>query len=89
MEVLAARTASTQVHGKTREAALGRLSAIRTDDIDIDVQGFHRPLTPHVPRISSQELIEGLPSLADTSSMTNLYAHVVKRLSPGTGPVCW
>src|SRR6185437_7398769 len=61
VEVLAARAAVTaQVRGNTREAALGRLSAVRTDNIDIDVQDFHRLFTPHVLRISPQELIEGL-----------------------------
>src|SRR6185437_7003720 len=60
-EVLAAPAAATQVSGNTREA-LGRLSAVRTDNIDIDVQDFYRLLTHHVPRISPQELIEGLPS---------------------------
>ena len=40
------------VRGNTGEAALGRLSAIRDDDIDIDVQDFDGPLAPHVSRIS-------------------------------------
>jgi hypothetical protein len=53
--------AGTQVRGDTTEAALGRLSAIRAHDVDVDVQDFHRPLAPDIPRISPQELIESLP----------------------------
>jgi hypothetical protein len=60
--VLAARAAGTKVRGGTREAALGRPYTVREDDIDVNVQDFHCPVTSHIPRISPQELPEGLPS---------------------------